>query len=97
MTVRIIPVPNDNPQGSQFEDIYLVEKLSSQEGWSPAAPDENFTIGYQPELQDLLTCAAAGRNPQSDLGLALDTTATIYAAYLSAEQKGVETVIPLIG
>jgi len=77
-----------NPRGEQFKDIYLLEKASTQEGWSPAAPDENMTMGYQWELQDFVTAAAAGAQPQSGLELALDTTTTIYAAYVSDEQKG---------
>jgi predicted dehydrogenase len=85
-----------NPRGEQFKDIYLIEKGSTKEGWSAAAPDENFTMGYQAELEDFATCAAAGRQPQSDLPLALDTTATIYAAYLSDEKRGVETEIPRV-
>ena len=85
-----------NPSGEQYKDIYLVEKVSTQEGWSPAAPDENFTMGYQAELQDFITCAATGETPQSDIGLALDTTATVYAAYVSAEKRGVETDIPRV-
>jgi predicted dehydrogenase len=85
-----------NPSGPQFKDIYLVEKASTKEGWSPAAPDENFTMGYLNELQDFMTCAASGTSPQSDLDLALDTTATIYAAYLSAERRGREVEMPLI-
>ena len=83
-----------NPRGEQFRDIYLVEKCSTQEGWSPAAPDETFTMGYQGELQDFVSSAAAGVAPQSDLELALDTTATVYAAYVSAERRGCETTIP---
>ena len=83
-----------NPRAEQYRDIYLVEKCSTQEGWSPAAPDENFTMGYQAELQDFLSSAAAGLEPQSGLELALDTTAATYAAYLSAERRGCETDIP---
>ena len=83
-----------NPRGEQFKDVYLVEKLSTQEGWAPAAPDENFTMGYQGEIQDFAACAAEGRQPQSELELALDTTATIYAAYVSDENKGAETEVP---
>ena len=83
-----------NPRGAQFADIYLIEKASTKEGWSPAAPDENFSMGYQAEIQDFITCAATGARPQSDLDLALDTTATIYAAYVSDENKGTETEIP---
>jgi predicted dehydrogenase len=83
-----------NPQAAQFEDVYLLEKVSTQEGWAPAAPDENLTMGYQAELQDFLSSIASGRPPQSSLELALDTTATIYAAYVSDENRGSETAIP---
>ncbi len=51
-------------------------------------------MGYQGELQDFVSSAAAGVAPQSDLELALDTTATVYAAYVSAERRGCETTIP---
>jgi predicted dehydrogenase len=83
-----------NPVGETFANVYLAEKVSTQEGWSAVAPDENFTMGYGPELQDFLACAAAGEQPQSDLELALDTTATIYAAYVSAEETGAEEAVP---
>jgi predicted dehydrogenase len=83
-----------NPRGEQFKDIYLIEKASTKEGWSPAVPDENFTMGYQAELEDFVTSAATGAQPQSDLELALDTTATIYAAYLSDEKRGTEVDVP---
>ena len=83
-----------NPESEQFRDVYLIEKLSTNEGWAPAAPDENYTIGYQPEFQDLVTCAVSGEEPQSGLDLAVDTTATIYAAYVSDEQRGREVEVP---
>jgi len=83
-----------NPGAESFKDIYLVEKASTKEGWSPTAPDENFTLGYKAEVQDFLECAAQGREPQSCLELALDTITTIYAAYLSDEKKGAEVDVP---
>jgi predicted dehydrogenase len=83
-----------NPSGPQLESVYLMEKISTSEGWVPAAPGEHWTMGYQAELQDFLSSAASGQAPQSDLALAIDTTATIYAAYVSAEQRGAETAIP---
>lgn len=86
-----------NPSGPQFEGIYLMEKISTQEGWIPAAPSEHWSMGYQAEMQDFIECAATSRQPQSDLQLALDTTTTIYAAYVSAERKGAEVAVPLIG
>ena len=85
-----------NPRGEEMQDIYLMEKVSTQEGWSFVAPDEGFTMGYQGELQDFITAAASGVQPQSELELALDTTMTIYAAYLSAERKGAEVDIKTI-
>ena len=85
-----------NPKGAQFRDIYLLEKVSTKEGWAQAAPDENFTIGYQPEIQDFIACAASRQRPQSDLELALDTTAATYAAYVSAEKKGAAVDVPLL-
>ena len=85
-----------NPRGEEFRDIYLMEKVSTQEGWSPAAPDESFTMGYQAEIQDFVMSAASGSEPQSGLELAFDTTSTIYSAYLSDENRGAETEIELV-
>jgi predicted dehydrogenase len=85
-----------NPRGEQFADVYLVEKISTKEGWTPAAADEGFTLGYHAEMQDFLSCAAAGGTPQADLDLALDTIATTYAAYLSAERQGATVDVPRV-
>jgi predicted dehydrogenase len=83
-----------NPRADQYKDIYLLEKLSTKEGWAPAAPDENFTVGYLAEMQDFATCALSRTPPQSDMDLALDTTALIYAAYLSDERQGAAVDVP---
>ncbi len=94
---RISPtglVDTYNPGGDHFRDVYLVEKASTKHGWAPAAPDENLTMGYQPELQDFVACAASGDEPQSGLELALDTTVTVYAAYVSDENRGQEVEVP---
>lgn len=85
-----------NPKNDQFNDIYLIEKASTKEGWSPWC-DEMFSVGYQAEMQDFISCTAAGKEPQSGLGLAIDTTAVTYAAYVSSENRGAETEVPLIG
>lgn len=82
-----------NPGEERFEGIYLVEKISTKQGWSSAAPDEYWTMGYQAEMQDIMKSIAAGRQPQSDLGLAMDVVNTIYSAYLSAERRGAEVEI----
>ncbi len=83
-----------NPKGAELEGLYLMEKISTPEGWNTAAPDEHWTMGYQEEMQDFLTCAATGGLPQSDLALGIDCTAVIYAAYLSAERNGAEVPVP---
>lgn len=85
-----------NPVDEQYKDIYLVEKLSTKEGWSPCPYDENFTVGYQAQMQDFLTATAAKGKCQSDLDLALDTMAATYAAYVSDQKKGQEVEVPLL-
>jgi predicted dehydrogenase len=84
------------PRGEEFKDVYLMEKVSTQEGWSAAAPDENLTMGYQAEIQDFVMASVMGKQPQSDLELALDTTTAIYAAYVSDEKNGAAVEIPLL-
>src|SRR3989441_251204 len=77
-----------NPKHDQFKDLYLVEKISSNEGWIPASPEEGWSLGYGRELKDFVDAARSGRAPESDLDLAIDTTLTLYAGYVSAEEKG---------
>ncbi len=85
-----------NPRAEQYDDIYTVEKISTKEGWTPVSPDENFSLGFLAEAQDFITCMAEGKTPQSDLDLACDCIAAIYAAYLSDERKGQEVEIPQV-
>ncbi len=91
--------PNDsmksfNPRGSQFKDIYVVEKIETKEGWSNISPDEDWYTGYQSETQDFYQCAVTGSLPQSNSLLAADTILTVYTAYCSAEKQGKEIKIP---
>ena len=85
-----------NPSNEQYKDIYIIEKCSTKEGWSAAAPDEMFTVGYQTQFQDFLECVVKNKKPQSDLELALDVTAVTYSAYVSDEQKGKEIEVTLL-
>ncbi|HTM50921.1 MAG TPA: Gfo/Idh/MocA family oxidoreductase [Bryobacteraceae bacterium] len=85
-----------NPRHEQFKDLYLVEKISSNEGWIPASPEEGWSLGYGKELRDFVESIRTGRTPQSDLDLAIDTTLTLYAGYVSAEGKGTEVDVPWI-
>lgn len=91
--------PNDamqtyNPAEENFEDIYVVEKTGTTQGWSNMSPDESWFNGYQHEMEAFYRCSAYGENPESGSNLAADVIATIYSAYLSAEKKGVEIEIP---
>ncbi|MDT0677873.1 Gfo/Idh/MocA family protein [Autumnicola musiva] len=85
-----------NPVNSNFDDIYVVEKTGTKQGWSNISPDEAWFNGYQHEMEAFYRTAALGEKLESDSKLAADVIATIYAAYLSAEQKGTETEIPSI-
>lgn len=83
-----------NPEERQLDDVYVVEKIGTKQGWSFPAPDEDWATGYRQELADFLAAIRDGREPASGLPLALDTTAALYAAYLSAERDGREVAIP---
>jgi predicted dehydrogenase len=83
-----------NPKHEQFKDLYLVEKISSNEGWIPASPEEGWSLGYGRELRNFIDCVRHGRPPESDLDLAIDTTLTLYAGYVSAAEKGREVEVP---
>jgi hypothetical protein len=79
----------------QLSDVYLMEKLGTKQGWSNPAPDEYSTFGYPQEIQDFIEAVAMDRQPKSGMLMASDTVAALYAAYVSAERRGVEVDIPL--
>lgn len=82
-----------NPVDENFRDIYVVEKTGTKQGWSNISPDEGWFIGYQNEIDAFYATMAKGAPIESDSLLAADVIATIYAGYVSAEQKGREVVI----
>ncbi|MBK5294675.1 MAG: Gfo/Idh/MocA family oxidoreductase [Acidobacteriia bacterium] len=84
-----------NPSHEQFKDLYLVEKISSNEGWIPASPEEGWSLGYGHELRDFIRAIRENRPPESDIDLAIDTTLTLYAGYVSADQEGKQVAVPL--
>lgn len=85
-----------NPKHEQFKDLYLVEKLTTNEGWIPASPEEGWSLGYGKELSDFVESIRKGREPQSNLDLAADIMLTIYAGYISADAQGKEVRIPVL-
>ena len=82
-----------NPCERQFEDIYVVEKIGTKQGWAPTAPDEDFITGFPQEINAFYAAIAENRICESDSGLAGDTISTVYSAYLSAERAGAEVPV----
>lgn len=82
------------PAEKHFEDVYVVEKTETKQGWSSLSPDEGWFTGYQHEMEAFYGSAAYGYDIESNSRLAADVMATIYAGYVSAERKGVEVSIP---
>jgi len=85
-----------NPVDANFEDIYVVEKTGTKQGWSNPSPDEDWFTGYPQEIEAFYRTVAYGEPVESDSSLAADCIATIYAAYLSDERKGAEVEIELV-
>ena len=89
-------MPSYNPEASQFEDIYVVEKIGTKQGWSFPSPDEDWFTGYQHEMQAFYENAAGGCAPESGSLLGGDTVATAYAGYLSAARAGQAVEVPRV-
>lgn len=78
------------PDGKYYDDVYVVEKTETKEGWSKIAPEEGWFLGYQHEMNDFYRSVARGCEPCAGSRLAADTITVIYSAYLSAAQGGAE-------
>ena len=90
--------PNDamqtyNPVEENFNDIYVVEKTGTKQGWSNMSPDEGWFNGYRHEMQAFYRSAAFGIPVESNSALAADVIVTIYTAYVSAERNGAEVPV----
>jgi len=86
-----------NPVEENFNDIYVVEKTGTKQGWSNISPDEGWFNGYQHEMDAFYNSVANGAPIESNSSLAADVISTIYAAYVSAEQNGKEIPIAVLG
>jgi predicted dehydrogenase len=84
------------PAQKHFEDVYVVEKTETKQGWSSMSPDEGWFAGYQHEMDAFYRSAAFGDAIESNSSLAADVIATIYAGYVSAERKGAEVAITIL-
>lgn len=83
------------PQQKHFDDVYVVEKTETKQGWSNISPDEGWFAGYQHEMDAFYKSVVTDSDIESNSSLAADVIATIYAGYVSAENKGAEVVIPI--
>ena len=79
-----------NPKEDYLNEVYVVEKTETKQGWSNISPDEGWFNGYQHEMDAFYRSAAYGDAIESNSQLAADVTSVIYSAYLSAEKNGVE-------
>ena len=77
-----------NPVEKNFDDIYVLEKIGTKQGWANTSPDEDWMTGYPQEIEAFYRTIAYGEPAESDSHLAADTISAIYSAYLSAERKG---------
>lgn len=84
-----------NPREEFLKDVFVTEKIGTKQGWSYPSPDEDWQHGYPHEFQDFMESISAGRAPLADAGLARDTVAALYSAYLSSERKGSDVILPL--
>jgi predicted dehydrogenase len=84
------------PHQQHFNEVYVVEKTETKQGWSFVSPDEGWFAGYQHEMEAFYRSAAFGDAIESNSSLAADVMTTIYAGYVSAEQKGIETAITIL-
>ena len=82
-----------NPVDAQFNDIYVVEKIGTKQGWAPTAPDEDHFTGFPQEIEAFYRSVAYGEPVESNSALAADCISTIYSAYVSAEKKGAEVAV----
>ncbi len=82
-----------NPAEEYFNDIYVVEKTGTKQGWSNPSPDEDWFTGYPQEMEAFYRTIAYGEPLESDSNIAADCISTIYSAYVSAEKAGAEVAI----
>jgi predicted dehydrogenase len=70
----------------KLASVYITEKVDRKTGWQYVCLEEEWTRGYQQEIQDFMECVATGRQPLSDLALAFETIKVCHAGYWAAEE-----------
>lgn len=85
-----------NPVHEYLQDVYVVEKIGTKQGWSNPSPDEDWFTGYPQEMEAFYRTIAYSEPVESNSSLAADCISTIYSAYVSAEKLGAEVAILLV-
>jgi predicted dehydrogenase len=86
-----------NPREEYFQDIYVVEKIGTKQGWACTSPEEDWFTGYPQEIEAFYRCAAYGDEIESGIDLGADTISTIYSAYVSAARQGAQVPVRAFG
>ncbi len=73
------------PDGANFGDEYIREKVETHSGWQSASPDEDWMNGFPAEFQDFCESVARSRPPLSDGRLGRDVVQLCYGGYVSAQ------------
>ena len=77
-----------NPVENNFNDVYVVEKIGTKQGWAFTSPEEDWFTGYPQEMEAFYRTIAYGEPPESDSLLAADSISAIYSAYVSSQRQG---------
>ncbi len=94
--LRLSLSPNDmlrayTPDGSVFDDAYIMEKIDSGAGWTTPMPDEDWTSGQFGMCRTFAANLLEGAAAESDGELGLEVVRVLYAAYVaSAEGQRVD-------
>jgi len=85
-----------NPREEYFDDVYVVEKIGTKQGWACTSPEEDWFTGYPQEIEAFYRTIAYGEPLQSGSPLAADAISTIYSAYLSARRRGAAVEVRIL-
>lgn len=89
--LRLSLSPNDmlrayTPDGSVFDDAYIMEKIDSGAGWTTPMPDEDWTSGQLGMCQAFAANLLDGVAAESDGELGLEVVRVLYAAYVASAE-----------
>ncbi len=89
-TIHAAMTPNScvtayTPDGVNFGNEYIREKIETASGWHYASPDEDWMNGFPHELQDFCEAVRDDRAPLSDGHLGREVVRVGYGAYVAAQ------------